>query len=103
MDSFVSGDKVVIELAGRIDSTNADITEAMITNAIRSFDGKEPLFDASALEYISSGGLRALMRVRKAAGERLTVSGASPFVYEQFEMTGFTELFNVTAAKWCMI
>ncbi len=95
MDSFISGGNVVISLEDRIDSSNADMTEYKIINILNNYPGKIPVFDAAELDYISSGGLRALMRVRKAVGEQLIVRDVSPYVYELFEMTGFNGIFNV--------
>ena len=53
--------------------------------------------DAEALEYISSAGLRVILRLKKTYSD-LQVINASPEVYEIFEMTGFTEMMTVKKA-----
>ena len=47
------------------------------------------VIDADDLEYISSAGLRVILRVRKLSPE-LKIINASSAIYEIFEMTGFT-------------
>ena len=53
--------------------------------------------DASQLEYISSAGLRVLLKLTKAVGD-VTVNNVSSEVYEIFDVTGFTEILNVKKA-----
>ena len=53
----------IIKLTGRIDTSNANEWEQKI---MQQFSAEtENVFDASELEYISSAGLRVLMKVRK--------------------------------------
>jgi len=85
----------LIPLEGRSDSTNAPALEERVLAALRSAPDAEPVFDAQGLQYISSAGLRVLMKARKAAGHALELRNVSPEVYEILEMTGFTELFTV--------
>lgn len=83
----------IIKLTGRIDSGNASEWEQKIMQQIDA--ETENAFDASNLEYISSAGLRVLMKVRKQAVNEMRIFDVSPEVYDIFDMTGFTELFKV--------
>ena len=87
--------KLFLALEGRIDSANAPEFEREASDALAQNPGMEPAFDAAALDYISSAGLRVLMKFRKAAGKPLTLENASPEVYDILETTGFTDLLNV--------
>ncbi|MBR0150959.1 MAG: STAS domain-containing protein, partial [Synergistaceae bacterium] len=58
-----------IELSGRIDANNAGITYEEISGQLAKFPGEIPIFDAANLEYISSAGLRTLLRFRKLYGK----------------------------------
>lgn len=88
---------LVVYLSGRIDSANADSTEKEIS-AIRSENGGGKLIlDAENLEYISSAGLRVVLRLKKAE-PTLAVINVNPEVYEIFDMTGFTEMMDVKKA-----
>ena len=86
---------LLISLDGRIDSTNARELEAKVSQELLSAPGQELVFDAENLQYISSAGLRVLMKARKAADHALEIRNVSPEVYEILEMTGFTELLTV--------
>ena len=88
--------KTTIYLEGRINTDNAAKVETEILSIINDLKpGQEILFDAEKLEYISSAGLRVLMKVRKQLGKPVTVTEVSRDVYDIFETTGFTDLFNV--------
>ena len=91
-------DKLVIELTGRIDTNNAPAVEKEIMEAIDTDKGMEISFDAEKLSYISSAGLRVLMKVLKMSEKPVEVVNVSRDVYDIFETTGFTELMNVRKA-----
>ena len=89
--------KAVVNLTGRITSANASSVEQEISAAIGDYAGKALTLDLNDLEYISSAGLRVLLRLRKrfAGMEMVNVSSD---VYEVFEMTGFTEMMPISKA-----
>ena len=87
---------MTIKLTGRIDSSNAAEIEAKINQQIGDFDG-EIILDASELEYISSAGLRVILRLKKANANTKIINCNSE-VYEIFDMTGFTEMMDVSKA-----
>ncbi|MBR4768042.1 MAG: anti-sigma factor antagonist [Lachnospiraceae bacterium] len=87
-------DLLTIALEGHIDSANANETEAAI-NEIRSANpSKAIVFDCEALQYISSAGLRIILRTLKAVPQTSLVNVSSE-VYDVLEMTGFTEMMEV--------
>lgn len=90
--------KMEIRLEGRIDSSNAPEIKQEIMNALDSNQSIEPVFDAENLDYISSAGLRVLMKVRKKINKPVDVINVSRDVYDIFETTGFTNLLNVKKA-----
>jgi uncharacterized protein (TIGR02172 family) len=90
--------KLEIKLEGRIDTNNAPDVEQEIMSALDANDGKEPIFDAENLEYISSAGLRVLMKIRKKFNKPVDIINVSRDVYDIFETTGFTDLLNVKKA-----
>ena len=91
----MSKETVLIQLAGRIDSTNAPELERQILARMLAQPDGIPVFDASGLVYISSAGLRVLMKVRKAVSREIEIRNVSSEVYEILGTTGFTELFRV--------
>lgn len=90
-------DVVKITLSGRVDSGNAPQTEAELFAQLEGKASAAVVIDAEKLEYISSAGLRVLLRIKKKHPQ-LTVTNVNPEVYDVLEMTGFTEILTVEKA-----
>lgn len=88
---------LVIFLKGRIDSSNAADTEKRIESAREDCVHTDVVLDLESLEYISSAGLRVILRLRKNEPTVKAVNVSSE-VYEILEMTGFTEMIPVSKA-----
>ena len=87
--------EILIDLNDRIDSKNAAETEAWIMGILDEDPDAIPVFDASKLVYISSAGLRILMKFSKKFGEKLLIREVSHEIYDIFDTTGFTSLFDI--------
>ncbi len=86
-----------IPLTGHIDSTNSAQWENDILQAVGSDMPCTIVLDAEKLEYISSAGLRILLRLAQKYKD-VQVINAHPAVYEIFDMTGFVEILKVQKA-----
>lgn len=84
-----------IRLSGRVDSGHAAELEKEIDETLKDYAGETIVIDASELDYISSAGLRVLMKIRKRTEKPVEITGVSPDVYDIFEMTGFIEILEV--------
>lgn len=93
----LANDVLTIFLEGRIDSSNSEQIGAEIDKIIKENPSGSIVLDAEGLEYISSAGLRIILRLRKSH-EQLKVSNVSSEVYDIFDMTGFTEIITVEKA-----
>ena len=89
-------DPMIIEISGRIDSANAADAEAEVQKAVSGYTGSLVL-DAAGLEYLSSAGLRVILRLKKSNPET-SVINCTPEVYDIFDMTGFTEMMDISKA-----
>ena len=98
MKTSFNNNTLTVFLEGRIDTNNAAQTESEIFAAVDSANGADIVIDAEKLDYISSAGLRVLMKLRKSINKTLPVINVSRDVYDIFETTGFTELLNVKRA-----
>ena len=65
IDSKVKDDVITIYLKGHIDSANAMEVEKEINDARDYVAAESLILDAQDLEYISSAGLRILLRLRR--------------------------------------
>lgn len=91
----LNGDKLVIEVGGRLDTTTAPQLDSEIK---ASLDGvTELVMDLSEMEYISSAGLRVLLSAQKAMNKQgnMVVKGVNETIMEIFEVTGFVDLLNI--------
>ena len=90
-------DLLTIYLKGHIDSANAADVEQEIQEALRQTEADDLVLDAAGLSYISSAGLRVILRLRKQI-PALRIINVSSEVYEILDMTGFTEMMAVRKA-----
>ena len=93
----VEGDTLFIDINGHIDSANAAAVEKEINEAIDREAVEKLILDAEDLTYISSAGLRIILRLRKEMKD-LKIINVRPEVYEIFDMTGFTEMVDIQKA-----
>ncbi|MCA9980199.1 MAG: STAS domain-containing protein [Anaerolineales bacterium] len=87
----------LIEIVGRIDSSNAGELETLFNNLLD--DGRKNLVvDASALNYLSSAGLRSFVSTLRECNKKggdLRLVTPSDRVQEVLSMAGLTSLFKV--------
>jgi uncharacterized protein (TIGR02172 family) len=84
-------------MEGRVDASNAALAEERILAIKQENEGKHTVIDADNLEYISSAGLRVILKLRKEE-PKLAIINVSPEVYDVFDMTGFTDMITVEKA-----
>lgn len=97
IEASTDGKVLTVDLIGHVDSGNAMDVEAEIRTACKENQHEELLIDADRLEYISSAGLRIILRLRREY-PNLQIVNVNKDVYEVFEMTGFTEMVDIQKA-----
>ena len=95
MKTQFENNSLTLFLEGHIDSSNAPQLEAEAMDELNKYPEAEIIVDCDKLEYISSAGLRVILKIKKMKGEKLTVVNVSPEVFEIFDVTGFTEMLNI--------
>ena len=93
----VDKDILYIAIEGRIDATNAAAAEEQIFAIKNENKGKHTVIDADKLEYISSAGLRVILKLLKEE-PKLAIINVAADVYEVFDMTGFTDMVTIEKA-----
>ena len=88
---------LTIFFKGHIDSANAGAVEQAVNQVRTEMPADAVVIDAADLEYISSAGLRIILRLRKEVPD-LKIINVSSEVYEIFDMTGFTEMVDIQKA-----
>ena len=84
-----------IKLEGRLETTTAPELEAVIKNELGGIN--DLTFDFSALDYISSAGLRVLLTAQKLMNSQGTmkITGTNEIVREVFDITGFSDILTI--------
>ena len=90
-------EQITIQLNGRIDSNNAAAVEKELLAQLAEKGAGSVTLDAADLEYISSAGLRVILRLKKTYPD-LRIINVNSEVYEILDMTGFTEIMPVEKA-----
>ena len=90
---------LTVFLEGDIDAQNANSVQSEIEAAKNAHPNDELLFDAKNLRYISSAGLRVILKfLREAKGKKLTMQNVSHDIYDVLEITRLVDLMTVKIA-----
>lgn len=92
-----NGSELTINFEGHIDSANAKEIEDEISAIKEKARPEKLVIDCENLQYISSAGLRIVLRLMKEI-KPISIVNVSSEVYEIFDMTGFTEMAEVHKA-----
>ena len=91
-----TNDISIVAIAGSLDSSTSPEAQKSLAQVLTS--AKKVVLDFSALDYISSAGLRVLLGAAKqlrASGGTLGLFGLNPSVREVFEISGFSSILSV--------
>lgn len=86
---------LTIEINGRVDASTSPILEEEIKNSAAGV--KKLVLDFQNVEYISSAGLRVLLKSQKMMMKQgqMVVANASETIREVFELTGFMDYLTL--------
>lgn len=94
IEKIIENNILKISIEGRLDTSNVSELEKEVEN----LEGiKEIIFDLEKLEYISSSGLRTLLKCKKEV-EQTKIINCSTEIYEIFNMTGFSDMMEIEKA-----
>ena len=95
IEKNLNGTELTVAITGRLDTTTAPQLEAEFK---QSLSGVEKLvLNFSALEYISSAGLRVLLAAQKTMNKQgeMVIRNVNETITEIFEVTGFIDILTV--------
>ena len=90
-----NGTELTVTIVGRLDTTNAPQLE---TEFKQNINGVEKLvLDFTALEYLSSAGLRVLLAAQKVMNKQgeMIIKNVNDTINEIFEVTGFIDILTI--------
>ena len=86
---------MTLSVVGRLDTTTAEILEDAVKSVPETV--RRLRLDFSALEYVSSSGLRVILFAHKtlaARGAILEIAGVNAMIKHIFDITGFTPILT---------
>ena len=86
---------VTLRITGRLDTTTSPNLDSVINELPE--DTKELVFDMSGVEYISSAGIRVLLRAYKKMNfiqGKTRIETVNDIVRKVFEMTGLLQMLE---------
>lgn len=95
VEKNISGACAELKIVGRLDTTTAPELEKFADQELGAVNALT--LDMSALEYISSAGLRVILKLQKmmSAKEGMKLTHVNESVMEVFEITGFADILTI--------
>ena len=98
MNSQLENGKLTLYLEGELNSYNSEDVEREIEKLVNENKFKSLVLDFEKLNYISSAGLRIVVRLKQRFDDT-TLVNVPKGVYDIFEMVGFQNLLKIERLK----
>ena len=91
----VNGAAVTLKIIGRLDTTTAPALESAVDGC--KAEVQELILDCGALEYVSSAGLRVILKAQKLMNAQgsMKLIGVNETIMEVFDITGFADILTI--------
>ena len=95
INKTVEGGKLISAPEGRLDTMTSPQLDAELDNSLRGVS--ELVFDFAGLDYISSAGLRVLLKAQKAMNRQgsMVIRNVSDEIRDIFDVTGFLDIMTI--------
>ena len=95
IEKKINQDEVTLIVSGRLDTQTAPELEKELDSVLA--DIKELTFDFANLEYVSSAGLRVILKAQKAMNAQgsMKLTGVNDSIMEVFDITGFLDILTI--------
>ena len=95
IEKKINGEAATLIVSGRLDTQTAPELENELDNILSGL--KELTFDMTNLEYVSSAGLRVILKAQKAMNAQgsMKLTGVNDSIMEVFDITGFLDILTI--------
>ena len=95
IEKLLNGEVATLVVVGRLDTQTAPELEKEVDNVVS--DIKELTFDMTGLEYVSSAGLRVILKAQKIMNTKgsMKLIGVNDIIMEVFDITGFLDILTI--------
>ena len=91
----LNGQSATLVVDGRLDTQTAPELEKELDSVVGGL--KELTFDMTGLEYVSSAGLRVILKAQKIMNTQgsMKLIGVNDSIMEVFDITGFLDILTI--------
>ena len=95
IEKNLNGSELNVTITGRLDTTTAPQLEAELKQSLTGIE--KLVLDFTALEYLSSAGLRVLLAAQKTMNKQgeMIIRNVNETINEIFEVTGFIDILTI--------
>ena len=95
IEKKINGEALTLIVSGRLDTQTAPELEKELDSVLSGL--KELTFDFAKLEYVSSAGLRVILKAQKAMNAQgsMKLTGVNDSIMEVFDITGFLDILTI--------
>ena len=95
IEKKINNNAVTLIVSGRLDTQTAPELEKELDSILSGL--KELTFDMTNLEYVSSAGLRVILKAQKAMNAQgsMKLTGVNDSIMEVFDITGFLDILTI--------
>ena len=95
IEKKINGEAVTLIVSGRLDTQTAPELENELDAVLPGL--KDLTFDMTSLEYVSSAGLRVILKAQKAMNAQgsMKLTGVNDSIMEVFDITGFLDILTI--------
>ena len=95
IEKTINANEVTLKVSGRLDTQTAPELEKELDAVLPG--AKDLTFDMSGLEYVSSAGLRVILKAQKAMNAQgsMKLTGVNDSIMEVFDITGFLDILTI--------
>lgn len=86
---------ITLAVEGRLDTTTAPQLEETVNEVVSTAD--ELILDFAKLDYVSSAGLRVILKAQKAMNAKgsMKLTHVNEDIMEVFDITGFLDILTI--------
>ena len=95
IEKKMNNESATLIVSGRLDTQTAPELENELDSVLSGL--KELTFDFANLEYVSSAGLRVILKAQKAMNAQgsMKLTGVNDSIMEVFDITGFLDILTI--------
>lgn len=95
VEKIKEGGAIVLRVQGRLDTTTAPDFDKYVEESVP--ETNELVFDFKELEYVSSAGLRIILKAHKEMAKKgsLTLKNVCDAVMDVLDISGFSDILTI--------